>query len=86
MRKPSGSAAYVTARGAWADGWWTLECARSLSTGHPDDRDLDGLAEVPFALAIQDRSLDEDHASSKVLRLVLPARPASPVPDPAAPR
>jgi hypothetical protein len=80
-RRPTGSAADVSARGAWASGWWTLETGRALSTGQPDDRDLAGAPEVPFAIAILDRSVDDDHTASKVLRLLLPPAPAPPAPD-----
>jgi hypothetical protein len=77
-RKPSGSAADVAARGTWSAGTWTLEAARALSTGHPDDRALAGAGEVPFAIAILDRSVDDDHTASGVLRLVLPPAPVAP--------
>lgn len=65
---PSGSAADVAARGAWHDGWWTLEMSRALVTGHADDAPF-GAADVPFALAVLDRAEDEDHATSPVRRL-----------------
>jgi hypothetical protein len=71
-RRPSGSAADVRARGAWRAGWWTVELSRDLSTGQPDDRDLAGLAEIPFAIAVLDRAEDDDHAASPVVRLLLP--------------
>ncbi len=73
-RRPKGSAADVTARGAWEAGEWTVECARALHAGHPDDRDLADLAEVPFALAVLDHAEDEDHSTSRVLRLRFPPR------------
>ena len=88
-RPVSGSAADVVARGVWADGWWTLEFARALRTGNPDDRDLHGLTEIPFALAVLDRAEDEAHASSPPVRLLLPATPApaaEPPPPPGAAR
>ena len=80
-RKPSASAADVSARGTWSDGWWTLELARALTTGHADDRPLGGLDSVPFALAFLDRALDEEHTTSEVLRLLLPPAPPPP-PEP----
>lgn len=72
-RTPSGSAGSVLARGTWRDGRWTVEIARALRTGEPDDRDLHGLASIPFALAVLDRAEDEAHAVSGVLRLHLGA-------------
>jgi len=70
-QEPDGSAADVRARGHWADGHWTVELSRALSTGHADDAELAGVRSTPFALAVLDRAEDEDHASSEVLRLVL---------------
>ena len=72
---PSGSAGDVLARGTWNAGTWTVELARALRTGHPDDRDLEsaGGLDVPFALAILDRAEDEDHAASGMLLLRLPS-------------
>lgn len=57
-------------------GRWTLELARALCTGHPDDADLTGAEEVPvpFAVAILDRAEDDDHATSEVQRLRLAKR------------
>jgi hypothetical protein len=68
---PDGSAADVRARGRWADGWWTVELSRALSTGHADDADFGARATVPFALAILDRAEDEHHAVSGPLVLRL---------------
>ncbi len=73
-RRPEGSAASVAARGAWSAGSWTVELARALSTGRPDDRDLSEAAPVPFALAVLDRAEDEAHASSEVLLLRFPEK------------
>lgn len=68
---PAGSAADVRARGVWADGWWTVELSRKLSTGHPDDADFVGRDAVPFAIAVLDRAEDEHHAVSGLLTLRL---------------
>ncbi len=38
---PSGSRADIRAKGAWRDGNWTIEFARSLNTGQPDDLQFD---------------------------------------------
>lgn len=37
LRKPSGSAADLSAKGAWKDGIWTVEFSRKLDTGNIDD-------------------------------------------------
>jgi hypothetical protein len=71
-RRPDGSAGDVAARGAWKDGWWTVELSRALATGHADDRDLAGLASIPVAFAIHDRSENEAHTASGPLLLLLP--------------
>jgi hypothetical protein len=39
-REPTGSLADVRARGVWEDGAWTVELARPLETGWPDDLPL----------------------------------------------
>lgn len=71
-RSPEGSASSVAGRGTWSGGTWTVELARALTTGEPDDRDLADLEEIPFALAILDRAEDEAHAASEVLLLRFP--------------
>ena len=40
LREPQGSRADVHAKGAWADGRWTIELGRKLDTGRPDDLTL----------------------------------------------
>ncbi len=35
--QPTGSRADVKAKGLWKDGYWTIEFARALNTGHDDD-------------------------------------------------
>jgi len=37
FRVPAGSRADVRAKGHWSNGWWTVEFARNLATGNPDD-------------------------------------------------
>ena len=73
VERSGGSAGDVRAKGAWHAGWWTLELARPLRTGHPDDADLRGAdgSSVPFAIAILDRAEDDQHATSEVHRLRL---------------
>ncbi len=40
FRAPEGSRADVRAKGHWSNGWWTVEFARDLATGNPDDVQL----------------------------------------------
>ena len=72
----------VLAQGRWKDGSWTVEFARALSTGQPDDRDLAGLAEIPIRVVVSDRGEGNAFGShgfsdTPVLRLLLPP----PVPE-----
>jgi hypothetical protein len=55
---PTGSAADVRAKGAWADGWWTLELARKLDTGHADDTPFDPKRAYKMAVSAHDRTGD----------------------------
>lgn len=41
IEKPSGSRADVKAKGVWQEGVWTIEFARVLNTGNPDDIQFD---------------------------------------------
>ncbi|MCG3135519.1 MAG: hypothetical protein HMLKMBBP_03210 [Planctomycetes bacterium] len=68
---PGGSAADVRAKGAWRNGRWTVELARRLATGQPDDAviDLVGDGGTEFVVAVFDRCEDEHHATSDVLRM-----------------
>jgi hypothetical protein len=63
---PSGSAADVRAKGAWSDGWWTLELERKLDTGHKDDTAFDLKREYKFAIGTHDRTGDMDKASGVI--------------------
>ena len=63
---PSGSAADVRAKGAWADGWWTLEIARKLDTGNKDDTAFDVKRDYKFALGTHDRTGEMDKASGVI--------------------
>ncbi len=36
-REPEGSRADVQGKGVWSEGYWTIELARKLDTGHEDD-------------------------------------------------
>ncbi len=79
--------------GRWKDGEWTVEIARALSTGHADDRDFTGLAEIPFRMEIEDKGNGHaqgsmDHGHSPVLRLLLPPPEDAlkgPLPEPLGP-
>ena len=63
---PSGSAADVRAKGAWSDGWWTLELERKLSTGYPDDTEFDPKRTYKLAVSAHDRTGDMDKASGVI--------------------
>ncbi len=65
--KPTGSAADVRARGSWSDGRWTLELARRLDTGHPDDTALELGRSYRIAVAVFDHTGEMDKASSVIL-------------------
>ena len=49
LKKPSGSAADVSAKGIWLDGIWTVEFSRKLDTGNIDDFRLS--ASEPFLVS-----------------------------------
>ncbi|GMV83288.1 MAG: hypothetical protein AMXMBFR7_44720 [Planctomycetota bacterium] len=66
---PSESAADVSAKGAWVDGWWTLELKRKLDTGHADDTAFDPARTYRMAVSVHDRTGDMDKASG-VIELV----------------
>lgn len=65
--RPTDSAADVRAKGDWADGRWTLEFARRLTTGHADDTAFDPTRTYRMAVSTHDRSGDMDKASHVVL-------------------
>jgi hypothetical protein len=60
---PTGSAADVRAKGAWAVGWWTFELARKLDTGHTDDTPFDPKRAYKMAVSPHDRPGDMGRAS-----------------------
>lgn len=60
---PSSSAADVRASGAWVQNRWTLEFARRLNTGHPDDTAFDLTRSFKMAVAAFDQTGDMDKAS-----------------------
>jgi hypothetical protein len=63
---PTGSAADVRAKGAWADGKWTLEFARKLDTGSPDDTRFDIARAYKFALGVHNDTGDMDKATGVI--------------------
>ncbi|MBA3567940.1 MAG: hypothetical protein H0W28_01150 [Pyrinomonadaceae bacterium] len=63
---PVGSAADVRAKGAWANGRWTLEFERRLDTRNPDDTAFDTKRVYKMALAAFDRTGEMDKASDLV--------------------
>lgn len=64
---PSASAADVRAKGAWADGWWTLELSRKLDTGYEDDTAVDPAKRYRMGVAAFDRTGDMDKASGLIV-------------------
>lgn len=65
--KPSGSAADVNAKGAWAEGKWTLELARRLDTGQGDDTSFNVGRTYQMALSVHDRTGEMDKASEALV-------------------
>jgi hypothetical protein len=63
---PTGSAADVQAKGAWADCRWTLELARKLDTGHADDTKFDPSRGYKLAVGVHNDTGDMDKASGIV--------------------
>lgn len=50
-RTPQGSRADVRAKGTWSNGWWTVEFARDLVTGHDDDVQFDDNRRFQFGVS-----------------------------------
>lgn len=65
--RPTGSAADVTAKGAWANGKWTLEFARRLDTGSPDDTPFNPARTYRMAISAHDRTGEMDKASEVIV-------------------
>ncbi len=61
-----GSAADVRAKGAWAAGKWTLEFARKLDTGNPDDTRFDIARAYKFAVGVHNDTGDMDKATGVI--------------------
>jgi len=64
-QKPTGSAADVQAKGEWANGKWTVEFKRKLSTGNKDDTAFAAGKGYGIAIATFDKSEKGDHDVSK---------------------
>lgn len=64
-QKPTGSAADVQAKGEWANGKWTVEFKRKLSTGNKDDTAFAVGKSCGIAIATFDKSEKGDHDVSK---------------------
>jgi hypothetical protein len=71
---PSGSAADVQAKGEWANGKWTLELARKLNTGNPDDAAFDVSRTYKIAVEVQDADPGMDKASGVIELSFAPSR------------
>lgn len=51
LRMPEGSRADVRAKGHWSNGWWTVEFARDLTTGNPDDVQIAAKQRYQFGIS-----------------------------------
>jgi hypothetical protein len=65
--KATGSIADVKAKGVWANNQWTLEMQRQLNTGNADDAIFTKGQAIKGAIAVFDRSGDENHNISDTL-------------------
>lgn len=64
LPSPSGSVADVSAKGAWASGFWNLEMSRKLDTGNPDDAVFKPGQKLPTQIAVFNRGSDENKSIS----------------------
>ena len=63
-------AADVQAKGSWKDGFWTVEIARKLDTGHHDsDTVFDPAKSIQTAIAVFDSAGDHFHAVSNEINI-----------------
>lgn len=72
--EPSGSLADVRGKGVHNGTGWTLEMARKLDTGHPDDAVIDRSKDNTCAIAVLDDELYWRHSVSGLLILRLVPR------------
>jgi hypothetical protein len=70
-REPSGSAADVTAKGAWNKKTWTVEFSRLLETGDPADAVFPLKKDLYFSAAVFNGRERSEHSASRELRLRL---------------
>ena len=68
---PSGSAADIRTGQSHSEGWWTVEFARKLKTGHPDDADFSAPGTYLMGVAVFDKSEDEHHHTAGPVTLEL---------------
>lgn len=68
-QEPTGSCADVRGKGAHDGSMWTLEMARKLSTGQPDDAVLHLDRENPCAIAVLDDELYWHHSVSQLIHI-----------------
>ncbi|SCA57621.1 Cytochrome c-552/DMSO reductase-like, heme-binding domain-containing protein [Candidatus Terasakiella magnetica] len=66
---PSGSIADIKAKSTWANGTWTLELARKVDTGNPDDAIIPTNGTILMSLATFNSVGGAKHSSSKTLTL-----------------
>lgn len=64
---PTQSAADVQAKGVWREGRWTIELARRLNTGYPDDTPFDPTRTYKMAVSVHDQTGNMDQASGVIL-------------------
>jgi hypothetical protein len=69
---PKGSIADVKAKGVWSDNTWSLEESRKLNTGNADDVLFKVGSTVASAIAVFNRSGDENHNHSDTIIFELP--------------
>ena len=67
--RPSGSAADVRTGHTHREGWWTVEFARKLKTGYPDDVDFSASTTHLMGVAVFDKSEDEEHYTTGPIAL-----------------
>jgi hypothetical protein len=63
LTTPSSSRADILAKGVWSDGYWTIEFARKLDTGHGDDLQMDPARRYHFGVSryeIAGRAIEPD--------------------------
>lgn len=58
---PSGSTADIRTGQSYRDGWWTVEFARKLRTGYPDDAQFSVPGSYQLGVAVFDKSEHEHH-------------------------